>query len=109
MDKVCIDYFKVIDWNTRIFTKVTYTEKDNLIQWLISHKYILVNYVELENADIRIYQAKNIDNSSLYAILFPDVAKLDTECLFINIPTEKEVYLLIDNVIEKVRPLIKEN
>jgi hypothetical protein len=109
MNEIYIDSLKIIDWETRIFIKAPYIQKDNCVEWLISHNYQIISYVEFGNADIHIYQVKNIKNISLYAVLFPDIAEFRTECLFMNIPTKKDAYLLIDNVMEQLRLLIEQN
>jgi hypothetical protein len=104
-----INSIKVIDWKTKIFTYMTRIGKDNWVKWLISQEYQLIDSVGLGNVEIDIYQENYIENTSLYAILFPDIARLDTECLFINIPTKEEAYRLISDVTKRLEPLIKYN
>lgn len=68
---------------------------------LIEQGYDIMSTQLLGNAEIEIYQT----NSGIYAIYYPVFGTLDTECLFVNIPSESEVQMLVSSSKETLEPI----
>lgn len=92
---------KVIDWQTREQSQLPRFGQGNYLRKPIEQGYDIVSTQVLGNAEIEIYQAK----SGIYAIYHPVFGTLDTECVFVNIPSESEVQMLINTSKERLEPI----
>ena len=94
-------FVKAIDWQTKEQFQLPRVGQDNYMRWLIVRAYDLVTTQSLGNTEIEIYQA----GSGLYAVYHPSFGTLDSECLFVNIPSEDEVQRLVTNSQERLEPI----
>ena len=68
---------------------------------LIDPGYDLISTQLLGNAEIEIYRT----SIGIYAVYHSVFGTLDTECLFVNIPSESVVQMLIGSSIERLEPI----
>jgi hypothetical protein len=94
-------FVKVIDWQTREQFQLPRVGQDNYVRRLIAQGYDLVLTQPLGRAEIEIDQA----DSGLYAVYHPAFGTLDSECLFVNIPSEDEVQMLVSNSQQRLEPI----
>lgn len=94
-------FVRVIDWQSREQSQLPAAGEGNFVNWLITQGYDLVATEPLGNAEIEIYQADN----GTFAIYHPTFGTLDSECLFINIPSEDDVKMLVNNSQETLEPI----
>jgi hypothetical protein len=93
---------KVIDWQTKEQQKLPRFGQGSYMRLLIEQGYDIVSTQMLGNAEIEIYRTSI---GSIYAVYHPFFGTLDTECLFVNIPSESVVQMLISNSIETLEPI----
>lgn len=75
--------------------------QNNYVRCSIARGYDLVFTQPLGRTEIEIYQTE----SGIYAVYHPSFGTLDSECLFINIPSEDEVQILVSNSQERLEPI----
>lgn len=84
-------FVQVIDWQTRERSQLPAAGEGNFVSWLIAQGYDLSTTEPLGNAEIEIYQADN----GTFAVYHPTFGTLDSESLFVNIPSEDDVRMLV--------------
>ena len=92
---------KVIDWQTKEQQKLPRIGQGSYMRLLIEKGYDIVSTQLLGNAEIEIYRT----SFGIYAVYHPVFGTLDTECLFVNIPSESVVQMLISSSIERLEPI----
>ena len=92
---------RVIDWQTRARSQLPGAMKGNYIRWLVAQRYDLIATEPLGNTEIEIYQAV----CDTFAVYHPSFGTLDSECLFVNIPSQDEVQALVTNSQKRLEPI----
>ena len=92
---------KIIDWQTKEQQKLPRVGQGSYMRLLIQQGYDIISTQMLGNAEIEIYRT----SIGIYAVYHPVFGTLDTECLFVNIPSESVVQMLISSSIERLEPI----
>lgn len=94
-------FVQTLDWQTRERSQLPAAGQGNFVQWLIDQGYDLITTKPLGNAEIQIYQA----DGGAFAVYHPTFGTLDSECLFVNIPSQEDVQILVTSSQERLEPL----
>jgi hypothetical protein len=94
-------FVKVINWQNREQCQLPRVGRDSYLRWLLARGYDLVTTQPLGRSEFEIYQAE----SGIYAVYYPAFGTLNSECLFVNIPSENEVQMLVSNSQERLEPI----
>ncbi|AFZ03830.1 hypothetical protein [Calothrix sp. PCC 6303] len=94
---------KVIDWKSKHEFKLARIGEGNWIKWLVNYGYDIIDQVDLGQTEINLYKSETL---GLYAIYCPYFINLDTERLFIDIPTEEEARLFIAAIKKMLEPML---
>jgi hypothetical protein len=94
---------KVIDWKSKKESNLPRFGEGNWIKWLITNGYDIIDQIELGQTEINLYKA---EGRELYAIYCPYFINLDTERLFVDIPTEEEARLFIIAIKKMLEPML---
>lgn len=92
---------KVIDWQTREQSQLPRFGQGRYMRWLVERTYDMVATQPLGSVEIEIYQAQ----SGVYAVYHPHFGTLECECLFVNIPSQEEVQMLVSSSKERLEPI----
>lgn len=84
---------KVMDWGTKQLSELPRSGEGNWTSWLSDNGYALIDREMLGYTEIELYE--NEDNG-VFAIYHPIYAGLDTESLYVNIPSEAEARHLMN-------------
>ncbi|MEC4813149.1 MAG: hypothetical protein SAK29_07730 [Scytonema sp. PMC 1069.18] len=84
---------KVMDWQTKQLSELPPLGDDNWESWLLQQGYELIDKKPLGYTELALYQQKYV---GVYAMYHPVYMGLETESLYVNIPTEEQVQQLVD-------------
>jgi hypothetical protein len=83
---------KVVNFQTQLKFVLPAAGADGWLSWLAERGYLVCDRVAAGYVSLELYSA---EESDLYALYHPSIQGLDTEYLFVDIPTEAQARELI--------------
>jgi hypothetical protein len=84
---------KVMDWQTKQLSELPSVGEDNWATWLLEQGYELIERESLGYTALELYEN---EDAHVYAMYHPIYAGLETESLYINIPSQEEARQLMN-------------
>ncbi|GAB1538590.1 hypothetical protein NUACC21_12520 [Scytonema sp. NUACC21] len=84
---------KVMDWQTKQLSELPRSGEGNWSTWLLENGYELIDREALGYTEIKLYEN---EKNRVFAIYHPIYAGLDTESLYVNIPSEEDARQLMN-------------